>query len=40
MSMDRWNFWLKRLEEIEQIGKVISTTASEGVRHARAHGKE
>jgi hypothetical protein len=40
MTMDRWNFWLKRLEEIEQIGKVISTTASEGVQHARAQGKE
>lgn len=38
MSMDRWNFWLKRLEEIEKIGKVISTTASEGVRGARAQG--
>jgi hypothetical protein len=40
MSMDRWNFWLRRLKEIEKIGKVISTTASEGVRHARAQGKE
>ncbi|KAJ5545089.1 hypothetical protein N7535_006524 [Penicillium sp. DV-2018c] len=32
MSMDRWNFWLQRLEEIEKIGKVISSTASEGLR--------
>lgn len=40
MSMDRWNFWLKRFEEIEKIGEVISTTASEGVRDARAQGIE
>ncbi|KAJ5501716.1 hypothetical protein N7453_006533 [Penicillium expansum] len=40
MSIDRWNFWLKRLEEIEKVGKVISTTASEGARDARAQGKE
>ncbi|KAJ5827477.1 hypothetical protein N7447_004240 [Penicillium robsamsonii] len=40
MSMDRWNFWLKRLEAIEEIGKVISTTTSEGARDARAQGKE
>ena len=40
MSMDRWNFWLERLEDIERIGKVISTTASEAVRNARAQVKE
>ncbi|KAJ5194500.1 uncharacterized protein N7498_007938 [Penicillium cinerascens] len=40
MSMDRWNFWLKRFEEIEKIGEVISTTASEGVQDARAQGFE
>ncbi|KAJ5494539.1 hypothetical protein N7463_010626 [Penicillium fimorum] len=27
MSMDRWNFWLKRLKEIEGTGKVILKTA-------------
>ncbi|KAJ6127348.1 hypothetical protein N7523_002960 [Penicillium sp. IBT 18751x] len=40
MSMDRWNFWLERLEEIEKIGKAISTSASEGLRDARAQDKE
>lgn len=35
MSMDRWNFWLTRLEEIEETSKV-TTTASEGMRDARA----
>lgn len=39
MSMDRWKFWLQRLEEIEKIGKVISSTASEGLRDARAQSK-
>ncbi|KUM58866.1 hypothetical protein ACN42_g8287 [Penicillium freii] len=40
MSMDRWKFWLQRLEEIEKIGKVISSTASKGLRDARAQSKE
>lgn len=40
MSMDRWDFWLRRLEEIEEIGKVILTTAREGVRDGRAQNKE
>ena len=40
MSMDRWGFWLERLEEIEKIGKVISTTTSEAVRDARAQVKK
>ncbi|KAL3471428.1 hypothetical protein BJX99DRAFT_237410 [Aspergillus californicus] len=40
MSMDRWNFWLERLEEIERIGKAISTTASEALRNGRGKGDE
>ncbi|KXG53205.1 Protein of unknown function DUF3632 [Penicillium griseofulvum] len=31
MSMDRWNFWLQRLEEIEKVDKVISTASEGGV---------
>ncbi|KAJ6151637.1 hypothetical protein N7470_007234 [Penicillium chermesinum] len=31
MSMDRWNFWLRRLKEIEVIGRVTSTAAREGI---------
>jgi hypothetical protein len=34
MSMDRWKFWLKRLEEIERIGKAISIAARDGLRDA------
>lgn len=40
MSMERWDFWMNRLEELDKIGKVISTSASEGVRNARALDKE
>ncbi|KAJ5163516.1 uncharacterized protein N7500_005346 [Penicillium coprophilum] len=40
MSMDRWNFWMKKLEDVEEIGKIILTTASEGAWDARAQGKE
>ncbi|CAG7916503.1 unnamed protein product [Penicillium olsonii] len=40
MSMDRWNFWLKRLEQLEEIGNALSGAASESLRNARAYCKE
>ncbi|CAG8427381.1 unnamed protein product [Penicillium salamii] len=40
MSMDRWNFWLKRLEQIEEMGNVISSSANEGLQNAQAQGQD
>ena len=40
MSLERWEFWMTRLEEIEKIGKAISTAASEGAQSGQAMGKE
>ncbi|CAG8007333.1 unnamed protein product [Penicillium salamii] len=40
MSMDRWNFWLKRLEQIEEIGNVISSGANEGLQNTQAQGQD
>lgn len=35
MSTERWEFWMKRLEEIEEVGNAIANASSEGVRAMR-----
>lgn len=35
MSLERWEFWMRRFEEIEDVGNGIINAASEGLRGMR-----